>query len=69
MGRWNHAMCDDCWTVWDPSHDPVRVREAYRESEKCCFCGAPTISGIYVRVDPDKTPCKGNHVQSDGTIC
>lgn len=33
---------------------PARVDDAALAS--CCFCSAPTISGIFVRRDPDDVP-------------
>jgi hypothetical protein len=60
VSEWTHSQCDDCWDDRHPSpRTPVRTRE--KEQELCCFCGTPNISGIYVREDPLKTLCKGQH--------
>ena len=54
MSRWmTHAICDLCWQNWQPGRDPVRFREEAREVETCCWCGQPTLSGIYAREDQD----------------
>lgn len=66
--RWTHPQCDDCWFDQNseeigPGPDgehtgqallraPLRIAEAEREWEQCCFCGGMTFSGIYVRHDP-----------------
>lgn len=42
--------CDSCFAERNPGREPVRLMEP--ETEICCFCGQPTASGIYVRVDP-----------------
>lgn len=47
-GRYReHAACDDCWEERNPGREAVRIRDA--EEVECCFCGADTSSGIYVR--------------------
>ena len=57
----DHAICDDCWAGKNPKRVPMRCKTI--ECESCCFCGAPTLSGIYVRHDPkdEKLACKGEH--------
>jgi len=56
--KWTHAICNDCWDARNPNgRTPHRLKDP--EPEYCCFCNEPTISGIYVRSDPEKTPCKG----------
>lgn len=52
---WTQPACDDCW---DERHDYAakRIKEPYRETEKCCYCGQDTISGIYVRENPAEVP-------------
>lgn len=45
-------ICNGCWTARNPDH-PSTVKILLRaRSEECCYCAAPTRSGIYVRVDP-----------------
>jgi hypothetical protein len=46
--------CDGCWSGRYPGRQPVRLKEP--ETETCCFCGAQTQAGIYVRVDPATVP-------------
>ncbi|MGH9042659.1 MAG: hypothetical protein ACRDZ3_20785 [Acidimicrobiia bacterium] len=56
-GNWDHAMCPRCWGAEWGARQPARVDEG--TPEICCFCGADTDSGIYVRRDPAVTPCQG----------
>ena len=50
MSEWNHPQCDDCWDALHPDRTPIRIIEP--ETEKCCWCGQYTTSGIYVRDNP-----------------
>jgi hypothetical protein len=61
MGEgWTHAICEVCWieqnATWDEEGRltgigrPLRFKEP--EIERCCFCGNPTIFGVYIRFDP-----------------
>lgn len=59
--RWNHCMCDECWTYLRAPAVPYRVRGHLEQ--KCCYCGEMTKSGIYVRGNPETTPCRGVHEQ------
>jgi hypothetical protein len=61
--RWTHPVCDVCWAnISGGDPNPVALTDP---SEKaCCVCGDKTISGIYVRLDPSKTLCKGIHSDS-----
>lgn len=58
-GRWDHAICDGCWKKREPGRDPVRLK--LMQCETCCFCGSPTVDGIFVREDPQKALCHGAH--------
>ena len=64
---WTQPKCERCWieanSTWEScdGHDllievrmPVRISVV--EVEQCAFCGAATISGIYVRHDPADVP-------------
>jgi hypothetical protein len=31
------------------------------EPERCCYCGAPTTDGIYVRADPNLVAAHEDH--------
>lgn len=62
---WTHAICNDCWDKENPGKVPRRL--VNKVVEDCCFCGQPTISGIYVKQHPADTPCrgmKGAHVEA-----
>lgn len=48
--RWTQPCCGECWAQQNPNRYPVRIKPI--EAEICCFCGATTYSGIYVRIDP-----------------
>lgn len=55
MGNWTRACCDDCWVSKYPGMygcEPTRLKENFREVDKCGHCGRETLSGIYVRIDP-----------------
>lgn len=53
---WTQPVCDDCWYFAqslkreEPQYDPVRLVDP--DTEQCCNCGGPAISGIYVRMNP-----------------
>lgn len=54
---WTQPVCGSCWTERRPDHpNPTRIREEYRERERCCYCGRGTLSGIYTRLDPSSVP-------------
>lgn len=61
MSDWNHLICDDCWEKQNPNREPRRIKDL--NSQHCCFCGNPTLSGIWVRNNPkdEKLACKGVH--------
>lgn len=48
--KWNHDMCWACWGLFKPGQQPVRVEGG--KMRKCCFCGAKSNSGIFVRHAP-----------------
>lgn len=56
---WRHSICVECWNEKNPDRQAHRLVEA--EENKCCFCGKQHSSGIFVRADPNETPCKGQH--------
>lgn len=69
--NWNQPKCEACWirdnTVETDAtplgigvRKPVRLRDA--PLERCAWCGNPTISGIYVREDPDTLPYPSQEV-------
>jgi hypothetical protein len=51
---WTQPLCVACWNRDNPDrqagNDPVGP------PERCCKCGDPTRSGIYVRIDPATVP-------------
>ena len=49
---WTHSQCINCWNSQNPGRQPSKFKEEFRETETCCFCGASTRDGIYVRHDP-----------------
>lgn len=49
---WTQPCCENCW--WrEHSNPPKGIPEEHREPEICVFCGAATMSGLYVRSDPE----------------
>ena len=67
--RWTHAICTDCWDKKRPDSPAPRLPDGRDiESgplEMCCFCGAGTAAGIYVRADPQTTKCGGEHLKKE----
>lgn len=61
MSRWTHASCLACYHVKYPGKWPPRAKAEVRETETCCYCGTQTVSGIYVRDDPNTLKCGGKH--------
>lgn len=61
--QWTHAICDKCWTGNRPDYarHGLPHRMVPPKKERCCFCAGETESGIYVRRNPDFTPCHGEH--------
>jgi hypothetical protein len=62
MSGWTHRICEGCYAERALLEGkgyrlPARVRDA--SIQQCCWCLAPTYSGIYVRHDPKDAPCKG----------
>ena len=60
-----HNICERDWFVGPHGvlpdgafRKPVRVKD---KSDVCCYCGTPTVSGIYVRDDDAHTLCGGEH--------
>lgn len=61
VSAWTHSQCGDCWFHEHGLAVPVRMRIQFRETETCCFCGAISTDGIYVRHDPRGLKhCKGH---------
>ena len=58
MGDWTHSICIDCW-FGIRSDNPVTLFRP--KKEECCFCGATTQDGIYIRYDPKRLTCQGIH--------
>jgi hypothetical protein len=64
MSRFTHAICTACWRyrtakAGQPGRVATRVTDAHEEA--CCFCGASTQAGIYVRENPLGLRCRGEH--------
>lgn len=38
---------------------PTRIKNRYRQLERCHFCGFTTFSGIYIRTNVTETPSVG----------
>lgn len=59
---WTHNMCGACW---DRQHQGNRQphRVTHSLTEICCYCGAVTNEGIFVRNDPNDPTlhCGGLH--------
>lgn len=59
MSAWTHAICVACWNKLRPE-TPAQDSDVGR-LEDCCWCGAKTEAGIYLRGDPKALLCKGEH--------
>lgn len=59
MSRWTHETCLPCYEKLHPGRTPCRLKDP--EEGSCCICGDPAGTGIYVRIDPAVTLCKGVH--------
>jgi hypothetical protein len=51
---WTQASCEGCWNTRHPGRTPHVLLNP--DLERCCYCGDDTVSGIYVREDPNKVP-------------
>lgn len=51
---WTNPICDHCWCMEEGERIPHRVFTG--KPAKCCVCGCDTISGIWVRKDPETVP-------------
>ena len=60
MADWTHTICEACWRKREPGREPVRLKNP--TAEPCCFCGAVTRDGIFVRQDPQDLACQAAHV-------
>lgn len=61
MSKWTHALCTECYELFEPGREPSRLAVGVADIEACCNCGRMTGSGIYYRCDPEKLLCKGKH--------
>jgi hypothetical protein len=64
---WTHTLCDTCWALLNPGHEPPRVLtmnpgpSGAGGEDICCQCGAQNCRGIYIREDPRNFACQGRH--------
>jgi hypothetical protein len=56
---WTHSICEKCWNEQHPDK-PIAIPPQIELIEICCWCSDYHNSGIYVRGDPQKTPCFGS---------
>lgn len=59
MTLWTHVICEVCWSKREPGRVPHQVMDD--DPQRCCFCGASTSAGIYVRENPTNLKCGGRH--------
>ena len=59
--RWTHSVCDECYDKISGGEPASPHRLIGAGEDKCCVCGNQHASGIYLRIDPSKTLCKGVH--------
>ena len=51
---WTQPCCTNCWFLDHPDRFPVRIKDP--EVETCVHCNRMTLSGIFVRINPNKAP-------------
>jgi|KBSSwiStaDraftv2_1062776.scaffolds.fasta_scaffold1418268_1 hypothetical protein len=69
MSNWTHPQCEACWIASETtivSYGTLEIRRPHMligpGIEMCCYCGKPTIVGIYRRADPAMLEhCGGGH--------
>ena len=61
MSDWTHNMCGICWRKRNPLKTVKPVTFEDDHPTVCCFCGRRNVDGIYVREDPRKPRCQGEH--------
>ena len=56
MSNWTHPQCEACWIASETtivSYGTLEIRRPHMligpGIEMCCYCGKPTIVGIYRR--------------------
>lgn len=73
--EWSHQACEVCWfrrpgnMVEDEEAGEIRFRVPHQVVDdenpvtRCCFCGSPCVTKIYVREDPTSPDlaCRGEH--------
>ena len=59
QSKWTHNICAHCWNKLNPDRETSEL--AIGIAEICCYCGEETSDGIYIRDDPNKLRCKGEH--------
>lgn len=59
--RWRHYICDPCWRILEGARQPITLKQQYRVSAPCCYCGKTHESGIYYKADPETMICEGIH--------
>lgn len=73
MAEWTHRSCERCFInrqidaqddgdQWVTIKIPVLLNqqvmvESNEAVGECCFCGLPTVIGLYVRADPSTVQC------------
>lgn len=71
MAEWTHRSCEHCYIgkqveqsdpndQWVEIKIPVLLSQQHVAEEGpgyCCFCGQPTVIGLFVRHDPERLDC------------
>jgi hypothetical protein len=65
MTEWTHNICERDWYIGSHGvlengvfREPTRAKDT---AGVCCVCGAPTVSGIFIRADEKYLRCRGDH--------
>jgi hypothetical protein len=71
VSRWTHSICDGCWKKRQEDQSIEALSMSIVDTHPlqiCCFCEKRHNSGLSVRVDPEKTTCRGLHEDAAANI-
>lgn len=62
VSEWMHAICVPCWNRFRMEPKGYQDTMTTCAPEVCCWCGAVTVAGIFLRGDPATMECGGIHM-------
>jgi hypothetical protein len=51
----SQPICEECFKHNFPAEEPIRLVRR-DPGARCCVCGGPALTGIYIQVDPERVP-------------